>query len=107
GQEYTSQDGDGMDDGPTDDHNVIDVPVLPAPEDGETEPFDDLYDDAARLVISEQKCGISFLQRRLRIGYNRAASLLELLERAGIVSTPDAMGARVVLVKPDDAARGD
>lgn len=108
GQEYTDGDGDGMDQEPDDDDpNVIDVPMLPAPEDGEPEPFDDLYEDAARLVITEQNCGISFLQRHLRIGYNRASRLMELLERAGIVSTPDAMGARVVLVKPDDGKQGD
>lgn len=101
GQEYTDEDGDGMDDQPGVPDDVIDVLALPAPPDGEE--TDELYTEAARIVVVEQKCGVSFLQRRLGIGHNRAARLLVLLEKAGVVSAPDAMGARTVLIDNPNA----
>jgi S-DNA-T family DNA segregation ATPase FtsK/SpoIIIE len=63
-------------------------------EDAEADP---LYDEAVRIVTSERKPSISYVQRRLKIGYNRAARLLEAMELAGLVGPLQANGARDVL----------
>ena len=65
---------------------------------------DDLYDEAARIVVSSGQASISYLQRRLRIGFSRAARLVDMMEAEGLVSgvTGAAGGkSREVLVKPD------
>ena len=54
--------------------------------------------EAAELVVAEDKCATSFLQRKLAIGYNAAARLVEQLEAAGIVSVANNVGKREVLV---------
>jgi len=66
---------------------------------GESEQ-DDLYEDAVRLVIEFGKASTSLLQRRLRIGYGRAAHLIDLMEKDGIVGSPDGPKPREVLKKP-------
>ena|SRR5712671_931240 len=58
---------------------------------------DPLYDEAVRIVTTERKPSISYVQRRLKIGYNRAARLLEGMEQAGLVGPLQANGARDVL----------
>ena len=58
---------------------------------------DDLYDEAARIVVSSGQASISYLQRRLRIGFSRAARLVDMMEMDGVVS-PAANGKREVLV---------
>lgn len=58
---------------------------------------DALYDDAVRIVTESRRASISLVQRRLRIGYNRAARIMEEMEAAGVVSSPDHTGAREVL----------
>ena len=63
-------------------------------EDGELDP---LYDQAVQLVIESGKASISGLQRHLSIGYNRAARMVDVMERAGLVSRPDNKGIRKVL----------
>jgi S-DNA-T family DNA segregation ATPase FtsK/SpoIIIE len=68
--------------------------------DGEAE-HDELYHDAVRLVIEFGKASTSLLQRRLRIGYGRAAHLIDLMERDGIVGAADGPKPREVLKKPD------
>jgi S-DNA-T family DNA segregation ATPase FtsK/SpoIIIE len=70
-------------------------------EDAEADP---LYDEAVRIVTSERKPSISYVQRRLKIGYNRAARLLEAMELAGLVGPLQANGARDVLAPapPED-----
>ncbi len=64
-------------------------------EDAERDP---LYDQAVEVVLRTRRPSISLVQRHLRIGYNRAARLVEAMERAGIVSPPEANGNRRVLV---------
>ena len=61
----------------------------------------DLYRQATTLVVGEQKASTSWLQRQLRIGYNVAAQLVERMERGGIVSPPNHVGARTVLFSAD------
>jgi S-DNA-T family DNA segregation ATPase FtsK/SpoIIIE len=69
------------------------------PEGGaaESAESDALYDEAVRIVTSERKPSISYVQRRLKIGYNRAARLLEAMEQSGIVGPLQANGSRDVL----------
>src|SRR6478609_5600792 len=69
-------------------------------EDGEAE-HDELYNDAVRLVIEFGKASTSLLQRRLRIGYGRAAHLIDIMESDGIVGAADGPKPREVLKKPD------
>jgi S-DNA-T family DNA segregation ATPase FtsK/SpoIIIE len=71
-----------------------------AGEDGEEE-NDPLYHDAVRLVVEFGKASTSLLQRRLRIGYGRAAHLIDLMERDGIVGAADGPKPREVLKRPD------
>jgi len=59
---------------------------------------DALYDEAVKIVISERKPSISYVQRRLKIGYNRSARLLEAMEAAGVVGPLQTNGSREVLV---------
>ena len=58
---------------------------------------DELYAQAREIVTDTGRASISYLQRRLRVGYNRAARLIEELERAGVVSEPDGRGERRVV----------
>jgi S-DNA-T family DNA segregation ATPase FtsK/SpoIIIE len=62
---------------------------------------DELYQDAVRIVLEYGKASTSLLQRRLRIGYGRAAHLIDLMERAGIVGAADGPKPREVLKRPD------
>lgn len=66
-------------------------------EDGDEE-SDPLYDEAVSFVIETGKVSVSSVQRKLRVGYNRAARLVEQMETSGIVSAPGHNGAREVLV---------
>jgi S-DNA-T family DNA segregation ATPase FtsK/SpoIIIE len=71
-------------------------------DEGELEgEHDELYEDAVRLVIEFGKASTSLLQRRLRIGYGRAAHLIDLMEQDGIVGSADGPKPREVLKKPD------
>lgn len=65
---------------------------------------EDLYDRAVKLVRSEGKASTSWLQRQLRLGYNSAARLIELMERERIVSKPDGTGKRAVMAPRHDQA---
>lgn len=73
--------------------------AAPAPgESGEEQ--DELFDEAVAFVTSTGKCSTSSVQRKLRIGYNRAARLVDSMEAAGVVSSPAHNGAREVLAPP-------
>ena len=85
----------------------LDLAVLePSPEDraaagGEHGGGDALYDEAARLVVSERMGSASFLQRRMRVGFSRASRLVDLMEQDGIVGPAQGSKPREVLVPPD------
>lgn len=66
--------------------------------DGEPGSGDDLYDKAVAIVARDKRASTSYIQRRLQIGYNRAARLIELMEEQGVVSPPNHQGKREVLV---------
>jgi len=61
---------------------------------------DDLYDEAVRFVTESRKASISALQRKLRVGYNRAARMIETMEAAGVVSEMGSNGSREVIAPP-------
>jgi S-DNA-T family DNA segregation ATPase FtsK/SpoIIIE len=59
--------------------------------------IDEKYDEAVQIVMESRRASISMLQRRLRVGYNRAARMIEMMERQGLVSTTDGVKPREVL----------
>jgi S-DNA-T family DNA segregation ATPase FtsK/SpoIIIE len=65
---------------------------------------DDLYDRAVAVVLRDRKASTSYIQRRLSIGYNRAADLIERMEQEGLVSAPNQMGRREILMGEPTAA---
>ncbi len=79
------------------------MPAAGAETDGEADP---MYDEAVALVLKTRRASISLVQRHLRIGYNRAARLIEQMERAGLVSSMATNGNRDVLV-PNSGGGGD
>ncbi len=86
-------------DGITDDsNNSIPVPGMASEgEDGDNGESDALYDEAVAFVLETRKASISSVQRKLRIGYNRAARMIETMEAAGVVSSAGHNGNREVL----------
>jgi S-DNA-T family DNA segregation ATPase FtsK/SpoIIIE len=79
-----------------------DEPFLPLDGNGSAEQDDALYDEAVGFVLESRRASISSVQRKLRIGYNRAARLIEAMEEAGVVSTMNSNGSREVLVPHRD-----
>ncbi|MCX7053751.1 MAG: cell division protein FtsK, partial [Proteobacteria bacterium] len=88
---------------------ILDGPSLPIPglpgEEGEGGEGGDaeqdlLYDEAVRIVTESRKASISGVQRRLKIGYNRAARMIEAMEAAGLVGPLNTNGSREVLAPP-------
>ena len=76
--------------------------VLPGekPAAGSSDDVDALYDEAVAIVTQTRKASISYVQRRLKIGYNRAARMIEEMEAAGVVSVMQSNGSREVLAPP-------
>jgi DNA segregation ATPase FtsK/SpoIIIE, S-DNA-T family len=66
----------------------------------EEEPFDEKYDEALAIVAKDRQASISYIQRRLRIGYNRAARIIETMEREGVVGPSEGARPREVYVSP-------
>ncbi|MDH4984023.1 DNA translocase FtsK [Aminobacter anthyllidis] len=83
---------------------VEDTPVFDkgavAAEDG-----DSIYDEAVKVVQRDKKCSTSYIQRRLGIGYNRAASLVERMEKEGLVGAPNHVGKREIMAGRRDNAQ--
>ena len=69
--------------------------------DGEDEPEDEFYDQAVALVRKQQSASVSMLQRRFRIGYNRAARIVDAMEAKGIVGPSEGSKPRQVLIPPE------
>ena len=65
---------------------------------GNTDGEDALYDTAVQVVIKDRKCSTSYIQRKLAIGYNKAAKLVEQMEDEGVVSSANHVGKREILV---------
>ncbi len=80
-----------------------------AGEDGEGSEYgesgDDLYDQAVAVVLRDRKVSTSYVQRRLGIGYNRAATLIERMENEGLIGAANHAGKREILVGGDEAER--
>jgi len=81
-----------------------DLPGIPAAEGDDSAEKDELYDHAVAIVTETRKASISGVQRRLKIGYNRAARMIEEMEAAGIVSQMQSNGQREVLAPPPPPA---
>ncbi len=62
----------------------------------------DLYDQAVAIVLRDKKVSTSYVQRQLRIGYNKAADLIDRMEREGVISKPNVAGKRDILVPTDN-----
>jgi S-DNA-T family DNA segregation ATPase FtsK/SpoIIIE len=86
---------------PKEEREAGDKNSAPAGEPGEDGEDDPLYQDAVRLVVEFGKASTSLLQRRLRIGYGRAAHLIDLMEQDGIVGAADGPKPRELLKRPD------
>jgi S-DNA-T family DNA segregation ATPase FtsK/SpoIIIE len=77
------------------------IPGLdPEPRGGDTEDQDPLFDEAVQIVAETRRASISGVQRRLKIGYNRAARMIEEMERIGLVGPAETNGNREVLAPP-------
>lgn len=86
-----TEDAEEIDGATEEDAAVFDKGAM-AEEDG-----NDLYDKAVKVVLRDKKCSTSYIQRRLQIGYNRAASLVERMEREGLVGSANHVGKRSIL----------
>jgi len=81
--------------------------IFNALEHGETVEEDDLYDEARDTVVKTGKASTTFLQRKLRVGYARAARLMDMLEERGVVGPSMGAKARDILIKDDEAGYGE
>jgi len=79
---------------------VYDLDILRPRADEEDDAPDELYQEAVAIVAETRKASISMIQRRLRVGYNRAARMVERMEREGVVGPQDHLKEREVLIQP-------
>ena len=79
------------------DNSIINTIENTAIED-DLDEVDELFEEAKKIILTEKRTSISYLQRRLQIGYNRAANIIEQMERKGILSPPNAKGQREILI---------
>ena len=80
--------------------DIFQAAEIEAKDEAEEEEYDDKYDEALAIVAKERQASISYIQRRLRIGYNRAARIIETMEREGVVGPSDGVKPREVYVSP-------
>jgi DNA segregation ATPase FtsK/SpoIIIE, S-DNA-T family len=83
---------------PTYKEEIFDVAVTDKGKTEESEEYDERYDEALAIVAKDRQASISYIQRRLRIGYNRAASIIEMMERDGVVGPSDGVRPREIYV---------
>ncbi|RVV96680.1 hypothetical protein EKE94_17530 [Mesobaculum littorinae] len=88
----------GVVEGPAEDKESDIDAVLGLGTGGNTDGEDALYDQAVAIVIKDRKCSTSYIQRKLAIGYNKAARLVEQMEEEGVVSSANHVGKREILV---------
>ena len=79
----------------------VDFQEQTSSDDISEEELDEKYDEAVELVLETRQASISMLQRRLRVGYNRAARMIEMMEQQGLVSASDGVKPREVLGRRD------
>ncbi|XUY29361.1 DNA translocase FtsK [Agrobacterium sp. rho-8.1] len=91
-----TEDADEADDGEEEDSAVFDKTAMAEDDTA------DLYEKAVKVVLRDKKCSTSYIQRRLSIGYNRAASLVERMEQEGIVGPANHVGKRSIIVGERD-----
>jgi S-DNA-T family DNA segregation ATPase FtsK/SpoIIIE len=89
-------------DGPDEERESDIDAVLGLNTGGNTDGEDALYDQAVAVVVKDRKCSTSYIQRKLGIGYNKAARLVEQMEEAGLVSQANHVGKREILVPEQD-----
>jgi len=86
--------------------SILETPVSPDSGEGGADAgdaeSDPLYDQAVAIVLKNKRASISLVQRHLRIGYNRAARLVEQMEVAGLVSSMSSSGSREILAPAND-----
>ncbi len=85
------------------DANISAIPGIDSPgtgSDSDDPEQDPLYDEAVQIVLESRKASVSNIQRRLKIGYNRAARIVDAMEAAGLVGPMGSNGAREILVPP-------
>ena len=85
---------------------ITDTEALPVGSEAANSEFAegaDLYDKAVAIVLRDKKVSTSYVQRQLRIGYNRAADLIDRMEAEGVISKPNIAGKREILVPTDNA----
>lgn len=92
-------DFDAQNDGPGDD-SIFGTTV-------DDEEGDELYNDALKVILESGKASTSFLQRRMRIGYSRAARLIDLMEEKGIIGPQDGAKPRAILINATDTLAED
>ena len=92
-----TEDADEADEGEDEDSAVFDKTAMAEDDTA------DLYEKAVKVVLRDKKCSTSYIQRRLSIGYNRAASLVERMEQEGIVGPANHVGKRAIIIGERDA----
>jgi len=85
---------------PVCEEDIFMVAEIEAKDEEEEQEMDEKYDEALAIVAKDRQASISYIQRRLRIGYNRAARIIETMEREGIVGPSDGVKPREVYVSP-------
>ena len=85
---------------PVYEEDIFQAAAIEAKDEEEEEEMDEKYDEALAIVAKDRQASISYIQRRLRIGYNRAARIIETMEREGVVGPSDGVRPREVYVSP-------
>ena len=80
--------------------DIFQSAIIDTKDEEEEQDMDEKYDEALAIVAKDRQASISYIQRRLRIGYNRAARIIETMEREGVVGPSDGVKPREVYVSP-------